>query len=119
MIQHEPAAWKLSHQIDGGRNLPGSHKQVEGQPRLENGRHASTDRWPSQPIGIRLVVNIVADADKSFPARESAQLCDLARAVVRLKIDPADDTRDEGMIFGNGKKVAGLLPIMTALHQDG
>src|SRR5439155_19547738 len=70
-----------------------------------------------EPLGIGLVVHLVADPDELRAARTGPYLCQLLRNV-RRKVDPPDNARDEVVLRGRGEELARLIEARSRLHED-
>ena len=117
MIDDEPHPGVVAHQRERGRQLARFDKDVVGEIGLADGGDAAAHLFLCEPLGIGLVVHLVADPDELGAARAGAQLCQLLRNV-RRKVDPPDHARDEVMLRGRREELASLIEARARLDED-
>ena len=82
--------------LERRRQLARPDQQVVREARARRRRGARDDVGAQEPLGVRLVVDLVADADEAVAARARAEGGERRSATAGLgEVDPADHARDE------------------------
>ncbi len=106
-------AWRRTVSIAEGSSRTRTSRS-NAELRLADGRDAPLHVVTEQPLGIRLVVHEVQDADERRPL----ELGELGRHVHR-EVDPTDDAEHELRRRRDREQVAGLVERLACLHHDG
>ena len=117
MIDYEAHVRNRLHQRQRGRQLTRADEDVVREAGLADRGDASAHVLFPEPLGIGLVVHLMADPDELLSTRSRVQRGDLLRDV-RGEVDPADDARDEVVSRGRRKEFARLVEARSGLHED-
>src|SRR5437868_14213711 len=117
VIDNESHVRQSLHQRERGGQLARAHEDVVREASLTDRGDASAHVLFPEPLGIGLVVNLMADPDELLSTRSRLQRADLLRDV-RGEVDPADDARDEVVFRGRRKEFARLVEARSGLHED-
>ena len=77
------------------RQLARADEKVIGQSSIPHRRQTALHVGPQQPLRIRLVMDLMADADERLSVGLGLQLGKRVADGGIGEVDPADDTRDE------------------------
>src|SRR5207302_4776170 len=99
------------------RQLARADENVVREAGLAHRGDAAAHHLFPEPLGIGLVVNLMADPDELLSTRSRLQRADLLRDV-RGEVDPADHARDEVVLRRRRKEFARLVEARSGLHED-
>ena len=117
MIDNEAHVRQSLHQRERGGQLARPDEDVVREAGLADRGDASAHVLFPEPLGISLIVNLMADPYELLSTRSRLQRADLLRDV-RGEVDPADDARDEVVSRGRRKELARLVEARSGLHED-
>ena len=115
VVDDEAHVGQPAHHLERGGQLAGAHQQVVDEAGLADRLDAALDVLAQEPFLVRLVVDLVADADQvpARPGRRAARRCVLADGGVG-EVDPTDDAGDEVGGRCGGEELAGLVEARDA-----
>ena len=73
MVDDEPEVRQRLGGLERRGELARPHQQVVGEAGPPDGGEPADDVRAQQPVGVRLVVHLVADPDQAFAARRLAE----------------------------------------------
>ena len=117
MIDYEAHVRYRLHQRERGRQLARAHEDVVREAGLADRGDAAAHVLFPEPLGIGLVVNLMADPDELLSTRSRVQRGDLL-GDVRGEVDPADHARDEVVLRRRRQELPRLVEARSGLHED-
>ena len=105
--------------LDAGGSWCGQDDQVVDQAGVGDGGQTAAYVRAQQPLRVGLALDLVADALEVLAAGEFAQPGELVGDVRAGEVGPADDSRDQVVLGGEGQELRGLLGHGDRLDEDG
>ena len=115
VIEHEALPAEPRDELGRGGQVSRVNQEVVGEAATLEQRDAATKSRPQHEAIVGLVLHDMADADELRMRGESRQLlC----GVVRLQIDPANDSRDKGVRIRQLEQPLGFAECLAGLNGD-
>ncbi len=118
VVDHEAEVREVPGNRDGVGKFPRADEQVVDEPGIGNGLEIDLHRLLQQPVGILLVVHLVAYADEVGAVLTRSQVRQRPVHLRVGEIDPADHARDEVGPLGDGQELPRLLDVVDRLDED-
>src|SRR5438552_9150081 len=119
VVDDKPDVWVPPDGDQGGGQLSRAHEEVVGKAGFAHGGDSALNFVPEQPLGIRFVVNLVADADQGASPRAALQAGDGRGHGWIGEVHPTDHPGDEFVRGRDLEKLTRLLQRSNRLDEDG
>lgn len=119
MVEDERQTGDPGRCLSRGGQLARRDDEVVSEPRLRDGGQSAPYVGAEQPLGVGLLLDLVADADETVSARPLAQGGERVGDARRGEVDPADDSRDQVAAGREGQQLGRLLGDADGLYEDG
>ena len=104
MIEHPAHPGHPLHRRDRRRQFTRPQEEIVGKPVFVDRSKTPRDVVAQKPVWIRLVMDLMPDADEILPPRPLLQRPNVRLDIGRGQVDPGDHAKDDVRRLGQGKE---------------